>query len=62
MQSNDDQDRPEPDPVDRAAAKIDARSPDAPEQIEELKDLAESLGRDVDDSPNEPERHRTTDR
>jgi hypothetical protein len=49
MQSNDDQDRPAPDPVDEAAAKIDARSPDAPEQIEELKDLAESLGRDVDD-------------
>ena len=49
MQSNDDQDRPAPDPVDEAATKIDARSPDAPEQIEELKDLAESLGRDVDD-------------
>jgi hypothetical protein len=49
MQSNDDQDRPTPDPVDEVAAKIDARSPDAPEQIEELKDLAESLGRDVDD-------------
>jgi hypothetical protein len=51
MHSDDDQDRPEPDPVDEAAAKIDARSPDAPEQIEELKDLAETLGRDVDDSP-----------
>ena len=49
MQSSDDQDRPEPDPVDEEAAKIDARSPDAPEQIEDLKDLAESLGRDVDD-------------
>jgi hypothetical protein len=50
MQSNDDQDRPQPDPVDEAAAEIDARSPDAPEQIEELKDLAESLGREVDDA------------
>jgi hypothetical protein len=49
MQSEDDEDRPEPDPVDEAAAKIDARSPDAPEQIDDLKDLAESLGREVDD-------------
>ena len=49
MPSNEERDRPEPDPVDEAAAAIDARSPDAPEQIEELKDLAESLGRDVDD-------------
>jgi hypothetical protein len=62
MQSNDDQGRPDPDPVDQAAAKIDARSPDAPEQIEELKELAESLGRDVDDPPNEPDRHHPTDR
>ena len=53
MQSNDDQDRPQPDPVDEAAAEIDARSPDAPEQIEELKDLAESLGREVDDAPEQ---------
>jgi hypothetical protein len=49
MQPNDDQRQPEPDPVDEAAAKIDARSREAPEQIEELKDFAESLGRDVDD-------------
>ena len=49
VQSNDEQDRPQPDPVDQAAAEIDARSPDAPEQIEELKDLAEALGREVDD-------------
>ena len=49
MEPSDDRDQPEPDPVDEAAAEIDARSPEAPEQIEELKDLAESLGRDVDD-------------
>jgi hypothetical protein len=47
----DDHDRPEPDPIDEAAAEIDARSPDAPEQIEELKELAEDLGREVDDPP-----------
>ncbi len=44
-----DHDQPDPDPVDEAAAEIDARSPDAPEQIEGLKDFAESLGRDVED-------------
>ncbi len=51
MEPSDDQDQPErePDPVDEAAAEIDARSPEAPEQIEELKDFAESLGREVDD-------------
>jgi hypothetical protein len=49
VQPNDKQFQSQPDPVDEAAAKIDARSPEAPEQIEELKDLAESLGRDVDD-------------
>jgi hypothetical protein len=49
MQPRDDHQQPQPDPVDEAAAKIDARSPEAPEQIEELKDLAESLGRDVED-------------
>ena len=49
MRPNDDQRQREPDPVDEEAAKIDARSPEAPEQIEELKDFAESLGRDVDD-------------
>lgn len=51
MTSPDEQDIPEPDPVDEEAAEIDARSPDAPEQIEELKDDAEALGRDVDDNP-----------
>lgn len=40
-------DSAEPDPVDEAAADIDARSPDAPEQIEELKDEAAALGRDI---------------
>lgn len=44
-----DQPDPEPDPLDEAAADIDARAPDAAEQIEELKDEAEDLGRDVDD-------------
>ena len=42
-------DKAEPDPVDEAAANIDARSPDAPEQIAELKDEAATLGRDVQD-------------
>ena len=52
VQPNDEEDRPEPDPVDEAAAQIDARDPDAPERIEELKDFAESLDRDDDDPPN----------
>ena len=39
----------EPDPIDEAAAEIDPRSSEAPEQIEDLKELAESLGRDVED-------------
>ena len=54
MQSYDDQDRPQPDPVDQAAAEIDGRTSDAPEQIEELKDLVEALGREVDDPPEQP--------
>jgi hypothetical protein len=37
-----------PDPLDEEAAEIDPRSPEAPEQIDELKDDAEALGRDVD--------------
>ena len=40
-----------PDPIEVEAADIDARSPDAAEQIEELKDDAEALGRDVKDPP-----------
>ena len=41
-------DTPERDPVDEEAAEIDPRSPEAPEQIEELKEDAEALGRDVE--------------
>jgi hypothetical protein len=35
------------DPVDREAAQIDARSEDAPEEIEELIEHARDLGRDA---------------
>ena len=49
MTSPGEQDIPEPDPIDEEAAEIDARSPDAPEQIEELKQDAERLGRDVEE-------------
>jgi hypothetical protein len=35
------------DPIDRDAAQIDARSEDAPEQIEELVEHARALGRDA---------------
>jgi hypothetical protein len=41
-------DTSEPDPLDEEAAQIDARSPDGPEQIEDLKEDAEALGRDVE--------------
>ena len=37
-----------PDPIDEEAAEIDARSPDAPEQIQELIEHAQELGRDTD--------------
>lgn len=59
----DEQDEPpdhgDVDPIDRDAAVIDARSEDAPEQIERLIEHAGSLGRDasqkiesdVDDEP-----------
>ena len=36
-----------PDPIDEEAAEIDARSPDAPEQIEELVKHADALGREA---------------
>jgi hypothetical protein len=36
----------EPDPIDREAAEIDPRSPEAPEDIEELIEHADELGRD----------------
>jgi hypothetical protein len=42
---------PEPDPIDEEAAEIDPRDPDAAEEIEELKEDAEALGRDVKDPP-----------
>ncbi len=35
------------DPIDREAAQIDARSEDAPEEIEEVIEDARSLGRDA---------------
>ena len=35
------------DPIDREAAQIDARSEDAPEEIEELIEHARALGRDA---------------
>lgn len=35
------------DPIDREAAKIDARSEDAPEAIEDLIEHARDLGRDA---------------
>lgn len=38
----------EPDPLDEEAAEIDPRSPEAPEDIEELIEHAEELGRDPD--------------
>jgi hypothetical protein len=44
----DDTDATEPDPIDEEAAEIDPRSPEAAEQIEELKEDAEALGRDVE--------------
>ena len=40
----------QPDPIDTEAADIDARDPDAAEEIEELIDHAEDLGR----SPDQP--------
>jgi hypothetical protein len=44
---------PEPvDPVDAAAATVDARSPDAGEMIEEVAEVAQDVGRDVD--PDDP--------
>jgi|GEM_PF-7009966 len=43
----------DPDPLDVEAAEIDARSPDAPQQIEELMEDAEALGRHPD-QPIEP--------
>jgi hypothetical protein len=46
-----DDDLPDPDPIDEEMAHIDARDPDVVEEIEELKEDAEALGRDVQDPP-----------
>jgi hypothetical protein len=43
-----------PDPIDAEAATIDARSEDAPEQIEELIEDAQALGRDAQQPGEEP--------
>jgi hypothetical protein len=43
-----DDSNPEPDPLDEDAADIDPRSPDAAEDIEELIEHSEQLGRDPD--------------
>lgn len=42
------------DPIDREAATIDARSEDVREQIAELVEHADEIGRDVEDSPIPP--------
>ncbi len=42
------------DPIDREAATIDARSDDAVDQIAQLVEHADELGRDVHDSPVAP--------
>lgn len=45
---------PQPvDPIDVEAAEIDARSPEAPEMIEELEEHAAELGRQVE-TPGDP--------
>ena len=46
-----DDDLPDPDPIDEEMAHIDARDPDGVEEIEEVKEDAEALGRDVEDPP-----------
>jgi hypothetical protein len=46
-----DENLPAPDPLDEEAAEIDARDPDVVEEIEELKEDAEAMGRDVEDPP-----------
>jgi hypothetical protein len=38
----------EPDPLDEAASEIDPRSPEAVDEIEDLIECAEDLGRDPD--------------
>ena len=46
-----DADLPDPDPIDEEMAEIDARDPNVAEEIEEIKEDAEALGRDVEDPP-----------
>jgi hypothetical protein len=51
---------PEPDVIDEEAAEIDARSPDAPEQIAELIEHSDDLGRDPDQPiPDQPTEENT---
>lgn len=51
----DESDKPsDADPIDKQAATIDVRSENAPEEIAELVEHAEELGRDVEDSPIRP--------
>jgi hypothetical protein len=44
---------PEPDPIDEEAAAIDARSEEAAEEIEELREHAAEEGRDVEPEPGQ---------
>ena len=46
---------PEPDPIDEEAAAIDARSEEAAEEIEELREHAAEQGRDVEPEPGQAE-------
>ena len=39
---------PAPDPIDVEMAHIDARDPDIADEIEQVEEDAEALGRDVD--------------
>ena len=50
-----------PDPIDVEAAQIDARSPEAAEDIEHLKEDARRLGRHVEDTAVADERRRDPD-
>ncbi len=49
------------DPIDHEAAMIDARSDEAAEQVAELVEHAEELGRDVEHSPVPPADHAPTE-
>jgi len=43
---------PAPDPIDEEMAAVDARDPDVVEEIEEVKEDAAALGRQVEDPPS----------